>query len=87
MTKEMINFTKVIGEPTRLRIINHLKKDCCVGDLWEKLNLPQNLVSHHLRVLREAHLISAKKQGKRVVYKSNVEVIKRDLEKLTNYLI
>jgi len=86
MKKEILNFAKIIGEPTRLRILNHLKKECCVGDLWEKLDLPQNLVSHHLRVLREARLINAKRQGKRAVYALNEENLKRYLEKLTNYL-
>jgi len=80
------DFAKVIGEPTRLRILNHLKKECCVGDIWEKLDLPQNLTSHHLRILREANLIIAEKRGSRMVYRLNEVILKRNMRQLSNYL-
>ncbi|MCX6793389.1 MAG: metalloregulator ArsR/SmtB family transcription factor [Candidatus Falkowbacteria bacterium] len=86
MNKKLLVFIKAIGDPTRLRILNHLKKECCVGDLWQKLNLPQNLCSHHLRVLKEAKLITSKKMGLKVVYKLNEEFLESNLKELKNYL-
>lgn len=87
MNKQLLVFTKAIGDTTRLRILNHLKKECCVGDLWQKLNLPQNLTSHHLRVLKDAKLISSKKMGLKVVYKLNNNFLDSNLKELKNYLI
>jgi ArsR family transcriptional regulator len=86
MNKKLLIFIKAIGDPTRLRILNHLRKECCVGDLWQKLNLPQNLCSHHLRVLKDAKLISSKKMGLKVVYKLNDDFLENNLKELKKYL-
>ena len=86
MNKKLLIFIKAIGDPTRLRILNHLRKECCVGDLWQKLNLSQNLCSHHLRVLKEAKLISSKKMGLKVVYKLNEDFLESSLGELKKYL-
>ncbi|MBU2565975.1 metalloregulator ArsR/SmtB family transcription factor [Patescibacteria group bacterium] len=86
MNKELLIFTKAIGDSTRLQILNYLKKECCVGYLWEKLDLPQNLVSHHLGVLRKANLVMAEKRGLKVVYCLNEEFLAKQLERLNNYL-
>lgn len=86
MNRELLIFAKAISESTRLRILNFLKVECCVGELWKKLDLPQNLVSHHLKVLKEAKLVLAEKRGLRVVYKLNKTRLWRDLEKLNTYL-
>lgn len=49
---------KALGDPNRLRIFNLLMQgDSCNGELNERLGLPPNLLSHHLRVLREAGLV------------------------------
>jgi DNA-binding transcriptional ArsR family regulator len=87
MDKKLVIFIKAISEPTRFKIINHLKKECCVGELWKRLNLSQNLTSHHLRILREAKLIIPKKKGLKVVYKLDEASLEINLEKLKNYLL
>lgn len=86
MKKELVIFAKAISEPTRLRILNHLKKECCVGELWKRLGLPQNLTSHHLRVLRDAKLISAEKRGLKVVYRVNEKALADNMKRLSEYL-
>ncbi len=49
---------KALADPNRLRIFNMLMEgDSCNGELNERLGLPPNLLSHHLRVLREAGLV------------------------------
>lgn len=53
---------KALGEPNRLRIFAELMKgDTCNAELTEKLNLPTNLLSHHLRVLSEAGLVTSRR--------------------------
>ncbi len=55
-----------LGDPIRLRIAILLcvKKDICVTDLTELLDIPQPLVSHHLRILREAGVIVVQRMGR-----------------------
>lgn len=49
---------KVIAEPRRLHILQTLMDGYqCNCELGEVLNMPPNLISHHLRVLREAGLV------------------------------
>lgn len=86
MEKDLLTFTKTIGDLTRLRILNYLKKECCVGELWKKLDLPQNLVSHHLKVLRDAKLITSEKRGLKVVYCINKNSLVKNLNQLNRYL-
>ncbi|MBI3956418.1 MAG: winged helix-turn-helix transcriptional regulator [Candidatus Kerfeldbacteria bacterium] len=55
-----------LGDPIRLRIaiLLCIKKDICVTDLTELLTIPQPLVSHHLRVLREAGVVVVQRMGR-----------------------
>ena len=49
---------KVLAEPLRWRIIELLAgEELCVCHLVEELGVAQPLVSHHLRVLRDAELV------------------------------
>lgn len=55
---------KVLGEPTRLEIVRRLAdEDLCTCHLVEDLGLAQPLVSHHLRVLRQAGLVRTEPCG------------------------
>lgn len=60
---------RALADPTRLRLLGLLAAgERCVCDLHEPLGLAQNLVSHHLRVLREADLVSARRDSRWVHY-------------------
>jgi|LakMenEpi03Aug12_release.lakeMendotaPanAssembly.Ray.scaffolds.fasta_scaffold2074350_1 DNA-binding transcriptional ArsR family regulator len=86
MKLPLLIFTKAIGDPTRLQILQLLKKECCVGELWKKLDLSQNLVSHHLKILKEAKLISSEKRGMKVVYRLEKEFIAKQIKLLNDQL-
>lgn len=59
-----------LGDPTRLTIAWALAEaeELCVCDLGWIAERPQNLVSHHLRVLRSAGLVGSRRDGKMVMY-------------------
>lgn len=60
--KELAGMLKVLGDTTRLMVFNALMQGIqCNCDLGERLGLPQNLVSHHLKVLRRAGLVRAER--------------------------
>jgi ArsR family transcriptional regulator len=53
---------KALAEPARLRIVERLaKEEVCVCHLVEDLGVPQPLVSHHLKALREAGLVESER--------------------------
>ena len=55
---DLASVLKIISEPNRLRILCLLKSGTkCVCEIQEALKLKQNLVSHHLGILRNAGLI------------------------------
>ena len=85
--KKVIDFLKAITEENRLKILCILKDgEKCVCDIWQCLKLPQNLVSHHLKVLKDFGLISSKKVGLKVFYKLNQKVVKKYLKELNKIL-
>jgi ArsR family transcriptional regulator len=85
--EEVVNFLKVISEENRLKILCLLQnQEKCVCDIWQCLNLPQNLVSHHLKVLKDLGLISSKKVGLKVFYKLNQKVVKKYIKLLNKFL-
>ncbi len=59
-----------LGDPTRLTLALALRGDreLCVCDLSWIAQRSQNLVSHHMRVLKTAGLVRARKQGKMTMY-------------------
>jgi ArsR family transcriptional regulator len=76
-------FIRVLDEPNRLRILCLLKQgEHCVCDIFESLNLSQNLVSHHLKALRDIQLIDFKKEGTKVIYFRNEKIIAKFSELL-----
>jgi ArsR family transcriptional regulator len=55
---------KVLGEPNRLRIVALLREGVqCNCELGEALNMAPNLISHHLRILREVGLVEVERDA------------------------
>ncbi len=60
---------KVFGDGTRVRILYVLlEAEVCVCDLATLLGMTQSAVSHQLRILKQARLIKARRDGKTVFY-------------------
>jgi len=60
---------KAAGEPTRLRILNLLRRgSICVCEIQAVLRLTQSTVSRHLAALRHAGLVTDVREGPRVIY-------------------
>jgi len=56
---------KLLGDPTRLRILGLLERsELSVGELARALEMAQSRVSNHLRVLREADILSERHAGR-----------------------
>ncbi len=68
--KEAARRAQALADRTRLTLAVALGDggELCVCDLAWILERPQNLVSHHLRALREAGLARSRRDGKMVMY-------------------
>ena len=61
-----------IGDPTRLAIVEHLADHPqAVGELAARLPVSRPAVSQHLKVLKEAGLVSETPAGTRRIYRLN----------------
>ena len=74
---EVAGVLKALAEPNRLRIFATLAKgDSCNCELKDKLGIRSSLLSHHLRVLGEAKLITSRRDrvdGRWIYYSVNRE--------------
>ncbi len=78
---KLSNMFSVLGDQNRLSIVLFLLNgDQNVGTISDRLCLSQSLVSHQLRVLRDAGITKSKKNGKSVIYSINDEHIYQIIE-------
>ena len=81
---------KALADPNRLRIFDLLMQgDSCNCELKEKLGLPPNLLSHHLRVLRQAGLVRSRRDAmdaRWIYYAVNKVVVANWRDWLTEFL-
>jgi ArsR family transcriptional regulator, arsenate/arsenite/antimonite-responsive transcriptional repressor len=64
---------RVLGEPARLQLLSLIaaqpSKEVCACELVESLGLSQPTVSHHLKVMYEAGLLSKERRGTWIYYR------------------
>lgn len=66
-----------VAEPQRRAILTFLAADeRPVGDIVDALELAQPSVSKHLRVLRDVGLVRTRRDGRRVLYRTNAAAIR-----------
>ncbi len=81
------DFLRLVAEPNRLRILALLaRREHCVCEIEAALDLPQNLVSHHLAALRRAAAVSDRREGKWVYYSLNPDALRPHLRALVALL-
>ncbi|VBB06454.1 arsr-type transcription regulator hth motif [Lucifera butyrica] len=63
---------KALGDDTRLEIIKMLiGREMCVCDILAGSNKSQPAVSHHLKILKQAGIVSDTREGKWIYYSIN----------------
>lgn len=77
----------LMGDPSRLRIVfTCLDDPVCVSDIAAQLQLSASLVSHHLRLLKAARLLSAERRGKKVFYSAADQHIRHVLSDMAIHI-
>lgn len=83
---DLSKFLRVISEENRLKILCLLKNgESCVCEIFENLKLSQNLVSSHLKILKEIGLINLRKDKQKNYYSINNKVFKKYNSSLTKF--
>jgi ArsR family transcriptional regulator, arsenate/arsenite/antimonite-responsive transcriptional repressor len=78
---------KALGDPVRLRLVSligaHQGGEVCVCDLTTAFDLTQPTISHHLKVLRKAGIITSERRGTWVYYRLEPAALERMAALLT----
>ncbi len=78
---ELATLLKALSDPVRLRLLSvvasRIGGEACVCDISEGIEVSQPTVSHHLKVLRQAGLLTSERRGSWVYYRVNPEALQR----------
>jgi ArsR family transcriptional regulator len=76
--EEIAATAKALGHPARIQICRSLAhRDECPGpELFREVDLAQSTVSEHLRVLKEAGIITCRREGTTMIYRLVPEVVR-----------
>jgi len=67
--KSFIRIMKALSDPNRVRVLKLLqKKELCVCEIQEFLQLAQSTVSKHMKTLEDAGLVVRERRGTWIVY-------------------
>ncbi|WP_103027284.1 ArsR/SmtB family transcription factor [Salinibacter altiplanensis] len=81
VTDATVRLLKGFADQTRLRILCLLRdREVCVHDIVEALGMTQSAISHQLRVLRDARLVSHRREGRHVYYRLADDHVREMLE-------
>ena len=79
--QELALLFKAVADPVRLRLLSliacHDGGESCVCDLLDAFDMTPPSVSYHLKILREAGLLSSERRGTWVYYRVNPDVMTR----------
>jgi DNA-binding transcriptional ArsR family regulator len=67
---------KALADPTRRKILELLRRgEMTAGELAEHFDMAKPSVSHHFAVLKQADLITARREGQQIYYALNTTVV------------
>jgi ArsR family transcriptional regulator len=80
-TSDLAHELKALSDPTRLQLLElvaaHVGQTACICDLTASLHVTQPTVSHHMRLLVEAGLVTRQQRGKWVHYRVRTAELRR----------
>ena len=78
-TEQLSHIFKALGHPTRVKIVEHLRKiDTCVcGEIVDIFPFSQSTISQHLKQLKEAGLVCGEVEGPKTYFCVDKEILKQ----------
>lgn len=81
------NTFKALGEPTRLKIVRLLAtKELCVCELEEIMQISQPRISQHLKILKQAGLVTERREGQRRMCRFNRNIYEDFMKRFNNFM-
>jgi len=81
LLNKLAEFFKILGDATRVKILFALdKKELCVCDIANVLNMTKSSISHQLGTLKECGIVKCRRVGKEVFYTLDDEHVKQVFE-------
>ncbi|TVR77295.1 MAG: transcriptional regulator [Saprospirales bacterium] len=79
---------RALAHPLRLKILEFIDSNetINVNKIYNTLNLEQSITSQHLRIMRNAGILHAERDGKFVHYTIDYEIIRRAEFAINNFL-
>src|SRR5881628_2155731 len=76
---DLVRTFRALGDPARQKMLAVLEAggERCVSEVARHFAMTQPSISHHLRILKEAGLVTASKRGKEVYYAINPDELSR----------
>lgn len=83
-----VELMRALSHPLRMLILEFIDEQevTNVNKIYKALNIEQSITSQHLRVLKNAGIVSAEKEGKYVFYRINYPVIHKAVESVNAFL-
>jgi len=91
-TKEMAKIFKALSNPNRLELYLKIAEaneasfeaggECCVADIISCLNIGAPTISHHIKELVNADLVTTEKRGKFLICRVNEKIVAEVFERL-----
>ena len=76
--EERIELLQAVADPVRWAVLEQLGDTTkCVCDIRENIPVPANLLSYHLRVLRDAGLVTSNRRGRWIDYALAADAVAR----------
>ena len=84
---DLSDFFKILGDSTRINILFAIDGEpMCVCDIARLLSMTKSAVSHQLKILRQADLVTYRKSGKNVFYTLADEHVSDIIEKALEHI-
>lgn len=79
--KEFANIFKALSDETRLHVVDMLScREMTAGDILSNFTLSQSTLSYHMKILLQAKIVNARKEGLWTHYSINDETFEKIME-------
>ncbi len=78
---------RALSDPNRRKVLEVLKEgDMSVGEILQHLDITGASLSHHLNTLKQADLVSSRRDGQMMIYSLNLSVFEEVINELSNFV-
>jgi len=78
---------RALSDPNRRTVLEVLKEgDMSVGEILQHLDITGASLSHHLNTLKQADLVSSRRDGQQIIYSLNLSVFEEIIGELSRFI-